>query len=326
MLFKDHYQNAPQKIQEVVDSFETAETLAQIAADHSVDDNKGIGNRDLGRLTGRVLVGMLHPKDFVPSLVEKLEIPKERAQKIAKEVNQKIFSQVKDLLIELHGLNPTPQKGTGFTKKEEKIIHHTLSTPQKNSTTEDSGITKHAGGEKSRDSLGISAKSSGETKQKTIISVPQKPVPQAPKETPPKSPNSSESMKAGDKQGSSVTKLTNPFEEKLRQTFVIPPKNHFVHSGHAPKNHFVHSGHAPKNHSEDEGHAPKNSLPLVSEQTPQDSIPKPPTSPSSPEKSLRSLGARPEKSLRSLGTSTEDSSTARKKEEIKNNPYLETIE
>ena len=120
MLFKDYYQKTPKQIQEVVGSFETSETLAQIAVNHKVDNNKGVGNRDLGRLTGQVLVGMLHPKDFVPALVEKLEIPKERAQKIAKEVNQKIFSQVKDLLIEIYGLkkggknnssNPEPYYG-----------------------------------------------------------------------------------------------------------------------------------------------------------------------------------------------------------------------
>lgn len=123
MLFKDHYQNAPKKIQEIVDSFETSETLAQIAADHTIDNNKGIGNRDLGRLTGQVLVGMLHPKDFVPSLVEKLDIAKEKAQEIAKEVNQKIFSQVKDLLIEIHGL-----------KKDESSPRIPLSDIKENST------------------------------------------------------------------------------------------------------------------------------------------------------------------------------------------------
>jgi len=118
MLFKDYYQNAPEKIQEWVDSFESSDLLAQIAANHGIDNGKGVGNRELGRLSGQVLVGMLHPKDFVPSLVEKLNVPKEKAQEIAKEVNQKIFSPVKDLLIELYKLEKNEKTAVEEQKQE----------------------------------------------------------------------------------------------------------------------------------------------------------------------------------------------------------------
>ena len=294
MLFKDYYQKAPQKIQETVDSFGTAEALAQIAADHSVDDNKGVGNRDLGRLTGQVLVGMLHPKDFVPALVEKLEIPKERAQKIAKEVNQKIFSQVKDLLIELHGL-----------KKEEKAIHQSLSTPAKpvateNSETKPSSATnlpagRQGFGEVKSSSLEGAVVKSTSTKSPNVIKkvnlpVPQKPSLPLPKKEVEKSPVlepvvpkpafaqslSADRQSSGktkptsatnlpaERKGSGEAKPKNPFEEKLRQTFTIPEEN---------------------------------------------SIPKPPTAPSlNQDEKIKNIG------------------TEKKKEKIKNNPYLETIE
>jgi hypothetical protein len=61
---------------------------------------------------------MLHPKDFVPSLVEKLNVPKEKAQAIAKEVNQKIFSPVKDLLIELYKLEKNEKTEVEEQKQE----------------------------------------------------------------------------------------------------------------------------------------------------------------------------------------------------------------
>ena len=146
MLFKDYYQKTPKQIQEVVGSFETSETLAQIAVNHKVDNNKGVGNRDLGRLTGQVLVGMLHPKDFVPALVEKLEIPKERAQKIAKEVNQKIFSQVKDLLIEIYGLKKgekTIRQTPSPSSEKPSVVAESLPTPPAQvGGGQDSGVAK----------------------------------------------------------------------------------------------------------------------------------------------------------------------------------------
>ena len=235
MLFKDHYQNAPQKIQEVVDSFETAETLARIAADHSVDDNKGIGNRDLGRLTGRVLVGMIHPKDFVPSLAEKLDIKKDRAQEIAREVNQKIFSQVKNLLIEIHGLK----------------------NPSKNSQTL--------------------------TSEQAPLTVPQKekkipPVPQAPAKQ-------------------SSPKPTNPFEEKLRQTFAIPSSE----TRNKEEGPIAESSGVTK---------PASAKSLPADKQDSDEV--------KPVVAESFGGARP--------SSVENSGEVKKKEEIKNNPYLETID
>ena len=52
------------------------------------------GLRVLPKETTNVLIGITHPKDFVPVLVEKLDIYREKAQEIAREVNRKIFSQV----------------------------------------------------------------------------------------------------------------------------------------------------------------------------------------------------------------------------------------
>lgn len=121
-LFQEKYNAAPKKIQEVTASEETSTTLADIAVAHQVDE-EGFGNPIIGRLVGQVLVGMLHPKDFVPSLEKELSVPKETAQKIAKEVNEKIFSQVKDELVKLHNLqqpSSTPQTPSPTQNNDEK--------------------------------------------------------------------------------------------------------------------------------------------------------------------------------------------------------------
>ncbi len=111
-LFQEKYNISPQKIQEAVDSDDVPEILADIALKNHIGD-MGLGNPILGRLVGETLVGFLHPKDFVPSLEKELEISNENARSIAKEVNEKIFSQVKDELIVMHNLD-----GTHPPKKE----------------------------------------------------------------------------------------------------------------------------------------------------------------------------------------------------------------
>jgi hypothetical protein len=118
-MFDEYYQKAPEKIQEVVDSYETAEILGDIAREHHIDVD-GFGNPIVGRLTGRVLVGMIKPKDFIPSLEKELGVSNEMARAIAMEVNEKIFAPVKDLLMEVHGL--------GEVKKEEKQTAETMAS------------------------------------------------------------------------------------------------------------------------------------------------------------------------------------------------------
>ncbi len=109
-LFQEKYNTAPKKIQEVVSSEDTSEILADIALKNGIGDN-GLGNPKLGRLVGNTLVGISHPKDFVPSLEKELSISNENAQNIAKEVNKKIFSQAKDELVVMYNLgNIAPPK------------------------------------------------------------------------------------------------------------------------------------------------------------------------------------------------------------------------
>ena len=314
MLFKDYYQKVPQKIQEITDSFETSDTLAQIAIDHSVD-NEGLANRELGRLTGQVLVGMLPPKNFVPALVEKLNIPKEKAQEIAKEINQKIFSQVKDLLIEIHGLKKTQKPaitesfGETKQKKEEPAeikVPKKLKIPM---PKKDHGeikseipklkheLKKDLSDEKPKNPPLPPTKGGGEKPLAPPLApqVPQKdngvklPSPIQTSKSPyktkkipvPSAPQKhiiASKVPLPKKQESSLEttlkKSTNPFEEKLRQTFTIPT-------------------------------VPPKDLSVPSEQVPKKSGLEDKNSPVGEE---------------------EGREITEKKEAIKNNPYLETIE
>jgi hypothetical protein len=125
-LFQEKYDNAPKGIQEVIDSDDVSEILADIALKNGVGDD-GLGNPKLGRLVGYSLVGMLHPKDFIPNLEKDLGVSNETARTIAKDVNEKVFAPVKDLLVEMYGLGkinsstsePSPVQKTGYNTSPE---------------------------------------------------------------------------------------------------------------------------------------------------------------------------------------------------------------
>lgn len=132
-MFEEYYQKAPEEIRNVVDSSDTSDALGDIARKYGVDVN-GFGNPVIGRLTGRILVGMTHPKDFVPSLEKELGVTDEIARAIVKDINDMIFANVKGLLIEIHGLNKgTQQQAPSSNPSPEDVVvkglHGAHSTP-----------------------------------------------------------------------------------------------------------------------------------------------------------------------------------------------------
>lgn len=127
-LFQEKYAGSPGKIQGVVSSENASEVLADIALKNRIGDD-GLGNPNLGRLVGHVLVGLLHPKDFVPSLEKELGVSGETARNIAKEVNEKIFSQVKDELIVMYNLDTMVTKIEKPGSSALKTTKDTYNTP-----------------------------------------------------------------------------------------------------------------------------------------------------------------------------------------------------
>jgi hypothetical protein len=108
------YQNLPKELQDAVFSVETAEKLQKIGKNAGLMiDETGI----LADETGLVMLGITPPSKYISNLEKRLGINREKAKKIASEVNQQIFYPVREALKKVHGLTEKPK---GLEEKSEK--------------------------------------------------------------------------------------------------------------------------------------------------------------------------------------------------------------
>src|SRR3989344_5989348 len=72
-----------------------------------VGKNAGLSIDKIGELadeTGRVMLGITSPSDYVKNLVSRLSVNQEKAKAIAEEINQKVFQPVRESLKKIHGI------------------------------------------------------------------------------------------------------------------------------------------------------------------------------------------------------------------------------
>ncbi|MDP3784560.1 MAG: hypothetical protein Q8R12_00560, partial [bacterium] len=77
----------------------------------NISKKSGLHIDQMGKLaeeTGLVMLGLTHPKDFIPHLVERLGVDKLTARNIAEDINQQIFQKVRESLKKIHGLAEAP--------------------------------------------------------------------------------------------------------------------------------------------------------------------------------------------------------------------------
>ena len=105
--FKDFwklYKKLPKDLQDSVSSDETANIVNKICERHNVSD----GLYEIVDYTGQVLLGVLPPTELQETLEKELEIDKETAKKVVREINRFIFYPVKSSLEELYKIEITP--------------------------------------------------------------------------------------------------------------------------------------------------------------------------------------------------------------------------
>ncbi|OGZ56413.1 MAG: hypothetical protein A3G60_00305 [Candidatus Ryanbacteria bacterium RIFCSPLOWO2_12_FULL_47_9c] len=91
----------------------TAERMSAIGKQHGLlIDKIGI----MAEETGYVMLGLEHPNDFIKNLAETLGIADEKAQAIAKDINEQVFRPIRDHLIDIHKLEKVEQKPS-FSQK-----------------------------------------------------------------------------------------------------------------------------------------------------------------------------------------------------------------
>ncbi len=89
------YHKLPKDVQEAILSVDTSEAIREIGEKHKLMIDK-MG--DLADETGLVMLGIIHPGQYVSHLIERLGINQETAQEIAEEVNNRILFPIRDSL------------------------------------------------------------------------------------------------------------------------------------------------------------------------------------------------------------------------------------
>lgn len=134
----ERYKQLPGDLRKAVFSVDMAGAINDIGVRYKLAIDK-IGA--LANETGMVMLGVTKPKDFAPNLRRRLGVDADVAQKIALEVNSRIFLNVRESMKRLHGgeeietpVGETPSvdgktlgvKETGEVKKEDilKVLEH----------------------------------------------------------------------------------------------------------------------------------------------------------------------------------------------------------
>lgn len=91
----------PQDMQDAIFSSEVAEILLSLGKKYGLSLDK-VG--ELSDETENIILGLSHPRDFIPALEKSLGVNREIARQIAQEVNTLVFSRIRESLKKLHNI------------------------------------------------------------------------------------------------------------------------------------------------------------------------------------------------------------------------------
>ena len=143
----------PEDLQKALFSAQTSDAIFEVGKKHGLAVDK-MG--ELADETGLVMLGMTKPSEYIKNLASRLALEPEKAKAIAEDINQKVFSTIRESLKKIHGIIPHPQRefpplkvsppyeggvlrqqseGGGLEKKVEKILHdHEAAKQEKKET------------------------------------------------------------------------------------------------------------------------------------------------------------------------------------------------
>jgi hypothetical protein len=114
-IIKERFNSLPESIQEVILSSDYENTLLELGKEHSLNvEQLGI----LERETTLVMMGLTNPDKFESELRHELNIDPQKVSDITKEINEKIFLKIRELL----KLMNTPEGEDPVVEETETII------------------------------------------------------------------------------------------------------------------------------------------------------------------------------------------------------------
>lgn len=96
---KEIYMKLPKDLQDAIFSIDSSEAIQSVGKKHNLTVEK-IG--DLADEISSVMLGLTKANEFIPSLFLRLNTDKETARKIAEDINEQVFSKVRESLKKVH--------------------------------------------------------------------------------------------------------------------------------------------------------------------------------------------------------------------------------
>ncbi len=120
------YLDLPEDVQKALFAPETSNSILATGKKYNLAIDK-MG--ELADETGLVMLGITPPSEYIKNLVKRLGVDAEKAKGVAEDINQKVFSPIRESLKKIHGIGaPVPQAQQEKTiavkplpKKEETI-------------------------------------------------------------------------------------------------------------------------------------------------------------------------------------------------------------
>ena len=114
------FETLPQELKEAVFSEDTAETINQTCSRNGIEDER---ISEVARYTGRVLMGILLPKDFQSTIQKEARLDEKTAKNITDDINRLVFFTRKEAISNLHGIRTSkPERVSTAKIPEDEII------------------------------------------------------------------------------------------------------------------------------------------------------------------------------------------------------------
>ena len=121
------YRGLPEEVRETIFSPETSEAFDQIKEKQALTEEQ---RELLSVYSGLLMMGVLPPEKYVSTLIEKMQIDREKAASIAQVVNRDIFNPIKDALKRVHDEGRTPDGSSASEPTLHKGTPAVTVTPQ----------------------------------------------------------------------------------------------------------------------------------------------------------------------------------------------------
>src|SRR3989344_2703836 len=114
------YMDIPEDVKKALFATTTSDAIFEVGKKHGLAIDK-MG--ELSDETGLVMLGMTKPSEYIKNLEKRLGVEAIKAKEIAEDINQKVFSPIRESLKKIHGIikEPVQPSVEPLRKVSEKI-------------------------------------------------------------------------------------------------------------------------------------------------------------------------------------------------------------